>query len=293
MLIKFLSKYSFFIVMHKLILYVWILLGLSSCFRHYIYTEKEIKQHYDTLGFKPTYKTLKIADTTLFYASFGQDTSQALLFIHGAPGRWDGWGKQTDDTSLHDKFHLLVPDRPGYGKSFVKKKYRRVELNKQVELLMKVVAENKSNKKAILVGRSYGAPIAAYMAYKYPERFEKIIMIAPAVDPKAEKFFKFSKYGKWYLVRKLLPNGLNTATDEKYAHIKELENIEHIWAQLKLNVSVFYGGNDWVLSPENYAYAKKMMGEDKTKKYYFIPEAGHRISISHPELIKKEILEKN
>ncbi len=265
---------------------------LSSCFRPYIFTEKEIREHYDTLGFKPTYKTLKIKDTTLFFASFGRDTLQPMLFIHGAPGRWDGWGRQIDDTSFHSKFHLLVPDRPGYGKSYVKKKYKRVDLNKQTDILIKVLDENKSGKKAILVSRSYGSPIAANMAFRYPDKFEKILMVAPAINPDAEKFFKFSRFGKWFLVRKLLPNGLNTATDEKYAHVAELKKIVPIWSKLDLPVIVFYGGRDWIVSPENFEFAKKMMGENKNKKYYFIPEAGHRISISHPELIKKAILDK-
>jgi pimeloyl-ACP methyl ester carboxylesterase len=278
-------KYCFFLVSFSLI--------LSSCFRPYINTEKEIKKHYDSLSFRPSYKIIKSADTTLFVATFGADTSQAILFIHGAPGRWDGWARQIDDTSFHSKFQLLVPDRPGYGKSFVKRKHRRVELEKQEAILMKVLALNKSNKKAILVTRSYGSPIGAYMAYKHPEKFEKILMIAPAMDPGAEKFFNFSKYGKWKLVRMILPSGLNTATDEKYAHVAELKSIEYIWSKLQIPVTVMYGGKDWIVSPENFTFAKKNMGEGPTRKYVFIPEAGHRISISHPKLVKIEILGKS
>jgi pimeloyl-ACP methyl ester carboxylesterase len=269
------------------------MLILSSCFRRYIHTEKEIKKHYDTLSFRPMYKTLKAADTTLFVATFGTDTSQAILFIHGAPGRWDGWAKQIDDTSYHSKYQLLVPDRPGYGKSYVKRKYRRVDIEKQEALLMKVLDLNKSNKKVILVTRSYGSPIGAYMAFKHPEKFEKILMLAPAIDPAAEKFFNFSKYGKWRIVRMLLPKGLNTATDEKYAHVKELKKIEPIWAKLQVPIIVMYGGKDWVVSPENFEYAKKSIGEGPRKKYIFIPDAGHRINISHPNLVKEVILEKS
>jgi pimeloyl-ACP methyl ester carboxylesterase len=262
----------------------------SSCLRGYINTEREIKKHFKTLSFKPTYKVIKEPKSQLFVATFGADTLQPIIFIHGAPGRWDGWFKQVDDTSLHTKFQLLVPDRPGYGKSFVKKKYKIVDLEKQVALLEKALELNKSGKKAILVGRSYGAPIGAYMAYKNPEKYQSLIMVAPAMNPNAEKFFKFSKYGKWPLVRVLLPKRLNTATDEKYAHIDDLKSMEHIWENLKLPVTTFYGGKDWVVSPENFEYAKAKMGTDSSKKYVFIPEAGHRISMSHPELIKAEII---
>ena len=71
---------------------------LSSCFKKYIVTEKEIKQHYDTLAFKPNYKIQKGIDYKLFTATFGVDTLQPILFIHGAPGRWEGFRKQFCET---------------------------------------------------------------------------------------------------------------------------------------------------------------------------------------------------
>jgi hypothetical protein len=51
-----------------------------------------------------------------------------------------------------------------------------------------------------------------------------------------------------------------------------------------------YGGKDWVVTPENFDYAKRKIGSDSTKKYIFIAEAGHRISRSHAELLKSEIV---
>ncbi|HLO43860.1 MAG TPA: alpha/beta hydrolase [Leadbetterella sp.] len=274
----------------KLLGLLFIGLCLSSCFKKYIVTEKEIRQHYDTLAFKPNYKVQKGADYKLFTASFGVDTLQPILFIHGAPGRWEGFRKQLDDTSFHSKYHLLAPDRPGYGFSYYKKKYRKATIEKQAELLEKTLELNKSDKKPIIVSRSYGAPIGAYMVAQNPERFEKLIMMAPAIDPDAEKFFKFSKYGKWPVLRWIIPNRFVTATDEKYDHIAELRRIEPIWNKISIPTIIMYGGKDWVVTPENFEYAKRKIGIDSTKKYIFIPEAGHRISRSHSELLKQEIM---
>ena len=263
---------------------------LSSCFKKYIVTEKEIRQHYDTLEFKPNYKIQKGLDYKLYTATFGVDTLQPILFIHGAPGRWEGFRKQLDDVSFHSKYHLLAPDRPGYGFSYFKKKYKKVSIEKQAELLEKTLELNKSGQKPIIVCRSYGAPIGAYMVAQNPDKYEKLIMMAPAIDPEAEKFFKFSKYGKWPVLRWFIPNRFVTATDEKYDHIKELRRIEPIWEKIKIPTVVMYGGKDWVVTPENFEYAKRRIGMDSTKKYIFIPEAGHRISRSHAELLKQEIV---
>jgi pimeloyl-ACP methyl ester carboxylesterase len=265
-------------------------LTLNSCFKKYIVTEKEIKKHYDTLSFKPNYKIQKSLDYKLFTATFGQDTLQPIIFIHGAPGRWEGFRKQLDDTFYHSKYHLLASDRPGYGFSYYKKKHKKVSIEKQAELLEKTLELNKSNKKPIIVSRSYGAPIGAYMVAKNPDKYAKLIMMAPAIDPDAEKFFKFSKYGKWPILSWFIPNRFVTATDEKFDHIKELKGIEAIWTKIPIPTVVMYGGKDWVVSPENFEYAKRKLGEDSIRKYIFIPEAGHRISRSHAELLKQEII---
>ncbi|MCP9769976.1 alpha/beta hydrolase [Lacihabitans sp. LS3-19] len=263
---------------------------LSSCFKKYIVTEKEIKQHYDTLGFKPNYKVQKGLDYKLFTATFGLDTLQPILFIHGAPGRWEGYRKQLDDTFYHSKYHLLAPDRPGYGFSYYKKKHKKVSIEKQAQLLEKTFELNLSDKKPIIVTRSYGAPIGAYMVAKNPEKYAKLIMMAPAIDPDNEKFFKFTKYGKWPVLRWFIPNRFVTATDEKYDHVKELRAMEDIWGKITIPTVVMYGGKDWVVTTENFEYAKKKLPSDSTKTFIFIPEAGHRISRSHAELLKEEIV---
>ncbi len=274
----------------NLIGFVLLLVFQSSCFKKYIVTEKEIKQHYDTLSFKPNYKIQKGIDYQLYTATFGVDTLQPILFIHGAPGRWEGFRKQLDDVSFHSKYHLLAPDRPGYGFSYYKNKHKKVTIEKQASLLFKTLELNKSDKKAIIVSRSYGAPIGAYMVAQNPDKYEKLIMMAPAIDPESEKFFKFSKYGKWPVLRWFIPNRFVTATDEKYDHVEELRRIEPIWEKIKIPTIVMYGGKDWVVTPENFEYAKRRIGMDSTKKYIFIPEAGHRISRSHAELLKQEIV---
>lgn len=275
----------------RLVLLLLITVSTSACFKKYIVTEKEIRKHYDTLSFKPDYRIQKGENFRLYTATFGADTLPPVLFIHGAPGRWEGFNKQLDDTSLHSRFHLLAPDRPGYGFSWYRRKHRKVTIEKQAELIEKLLELNRSGKKAILVSRSYGAPVAAYMASINPEKYSRLIMMAPAIDPDNEKFFKFSKYGKWPVLRWFLPRRFVTASFEKYDHIEELRRIEPIWETIKIPTVVMYGGRDWVVTPENFEFAKRKMGDGRHMTYIFIPEAGHRISRSHSELLKEHIVQ--
>lgn len=261
----------------------------ASCFKKYIVTEKEIKVHYDSLSFKPDYKIVEGNRFSIFTANFGSDSLPLVLMLHGAPGRWEGFRKQLDDSTFHSKYHLMAPDRPGYGKSYYKRKYRKTNITKQAELLLEVLKLNKSESKPILIGRSYGAPVAAYMAYKNPEKFSKLILMSPAVNPAAEKFFWFSKYGKWPPIRWIIPKRMKTATDEKVDHVKELCDLEPIWDQIITPTVLMYGGRDWVVSKENFEYVKQRINPQYLKEVIFIPDGGHRISRSHADVLKRVI----
>ncbi len=272
--------------------FIFIFLSLSiiftSCFSRWILTEKELKTHYTNRVSKPLFHVIENDTTKLHYVTFGVDTAQPVLFVHGAPGSWDGYLNLLDDSLLQHKFHLISVDRPGYGKSQKRPKKNLYSLEEQAKSIIFALKSNHSNKKAIVIGRSYGAPVAAKLAAMYPNKIEKIILLSPAIDPDTEKFWWFSKLGKVFLVRWFLPERMNTATDEKYAHIKELKILKNDWKKIQSDVTVMVGGKDWIVDTTNFSFAKKML-IGKNAKFIFIPESGHLISSSRPDLVKKEI----
>jgi len=260
----------------------------ASCFNRWILTEKELKNHYADRVSKPLFHFIENDSTKLYYATFGFDTAQPVLFVHGAPGSWDSYLNLLDDTLLQHNFHLISVDRPGYGKSQKRPKKKVYSLEEQAKSIILALKSNHSNKKAIIIGRSYGAPVAAKLAVMYPDKIEKIVLLSPAIDPDTEKFWWFSNLGKLFLVRWFLPERMNTATDEKYAHIKELKILKNDWKKIQSDVTVMAGGKDWIVDTTNFSFAKKML-IGKNAKFIFIPESGHLISSSRPDLVKKEI----
>lgn len=272
--------------------FVFIFLCLSvifvSCFSRWILTEKELKIHYSEKVSKPLFHVIENDSTKLHFVTFGVDTAQPVLFVHGAPGSWDGYLNLLDDSLLQNNFHLISVDRPGYGKSQKRPKKKLYSLEEQAKSIILALKSNNSYKKAIVIGRSYGAPVAAKLAAMYPDKIEKIILLSPAIDPETEKFWWFSKLGKVFLVRWFLPERMNTATDEKYAHVKELKILKNDWKNIQSDVTVMAGGKDWIVDTTNFSFAKKML-IGKNAKFIFIPESGHLISSSRPDLVKKEI----
>lgn len=280
--------------MKKSILYILCLccpILLSSCFAKYRTTAREVRKHYAHVP-KPTLQCIKNDTLCIQVASTGSDTLPMLLLIHGAPGAWWGYMNMLDDTLLQKKFHIVSVDRPGYGNSWLKRRKPVSSIEKQAQCLLSVFELNHSKEPAIVLGRSYGAPIAAAMAAMRPEEVKQLIMVSPVIDPEKEKFYWFSKYGRNRLVQLFLPREFNTATAEKYEHSGELRKMLPIWEKLTMPVVVIQGGNDWIGDPVNIEFAKRNIPSLRSQ-YITLPKAGHMLTYSHLNMIRQLILATN
>ncbi|WP_025761338.1 alpha/beta fold hydrolase [Dyadobacter tibetensis] len=262
-----------------------------SCFRSYIITEKDVRKHYAHKPVRPTNTIIKNDTLSLGLASVGADTLPMLLLIHGAPGSCWGYMNIMDDPELSKRFHIVSVDRLGYGKSRMKKIKTVTSIETHARALLPILEMNKSGRKITVLGRSYGAPIAATLVSLMPDHFKELIMVSPVIDPEREKFYWFSKWGRMSVIQWFLPTSFNAATAEKYSHADELKKILPVWERLSIPTTVIQGGNDWISDPANIDFAKKHI---KVKKAQFIllNNAGHMITYTHMAMIK-EMLMKN
>jgi pimeloyl-ACP methyl ester carboxylesterase len=249
-------------------------------------SEKDIRRHYEDKSVKPTYFTIKNDSVELFCATTGNDTLPPLLLIHGAPGAWYSGMGILDDTDLQKKFQIISVDRPGYHYSkFKGKKKALTSIRMQAIAIHEGMRLNRSHTKGILYGTSYGAPIAAEMALKYPNEFNHLVMVGGAIDPNHEKFWWFHKFARSTLVRLFLPRFINTATDEKFAHVEELRKLLPYWKNINIPVTVMQGSEDNIVPTANFDFAKKEF-EGKSSEFIMVPGAGHLLRRSNPEVIK-------
>ena len=148
---------------------------------------------------------------------------------------------------------------------------------------------NRSREKGIILGSSYGAPIALEIAVQHPEKFHHLFLLAPAIDPDKEKFWWFHKYIRRGPIHWFMPRFLKTATDEKFAHVKELHKLEPLWQQLSIPVTMIQGGTDNIVDPSNLDFAKKQL-EGKQAEFIYLPEAGHLLRFHEPKLLRESLL---
>lgn len=275
--------------LRSVVFFLFLSASLSSCFSRYIISAKEVRRHYADKKVKPTEIFIRNDTLSLCIASIGADTLPMLLLIHGAPGSLWGYMNLMDDADLQKHFHIVSVDRVGYGKSRLKKKRFVTSIATQANALLPVFNLNKSDEKVIVLGRSYGAPIAAKLASLASDKVKELIMISPVIDPDKEKFYWFSKWGRNSLVQLFLPGSFNTATAEKYSHADELRKLLPVWENLRVPTTVIQGGNDWIADPANIEFAKKHI-KSKRAQYIFLYNAGHMITFSHATMIKEMLL---
>jgi pimeloyl-ACP methyl ester carboxylesterase len=265
----------------------------SGCFllNRYMKTDQELAEHYQGQLVQPVYRNTTYQGKHLHYAVISRcDTLPLLVMVHGAPGAWYGYMNLTDDSLLQQNFRIVAVDRIGYGKSDYGKEELSVEV--QARAIQSVIKkENLTGKKVYLLGRSYGAPIAAWLAIHDPESYEKLVMVSPVIDPDREKFYWFSELGRTAFVQWMLPEMLNVATREKFGHQNEMRRMLPEWSKLNTPTYVLVGEEDNVADTANFSFARRHL-VNCPAVFMKLRNTGHQITRQQPELIKDLLLAK-
>ena len=141
----------------------------------------------------------------------------------------------------------------------------------------------------IVVGHSYGGPVAAALAMYYPEKVNQLILLAPAIDPYNEKAFKFNRVLNSFLVRWILSPSIKVAMDEKLNHEEALMELMNDWDEIKCPVTIMHGKKDWIVPIENVAFLEEKLSN--TTLEVITPEKMSHIMIwTDYEVVKELIL---
>jgi len=264
-----------------------VLMLVSGCFRRFRMTEADLNKYYQTHAPRPESREQIDGKHRIHWVQSGSDTLPLLLLVHGAPGSWYGYINFLSDSTLLQHFALASVDRPGYNKSRPGGKV--LSIARQAELIS-LIFRGDSTRPVYLMGRSYGAPIAAYLAAKFPNQVKGLMLIAPAASPDHEKFWWFSPILKYPPIRWLFPSPIKTASDEKYAHRRELRKMLPYWSQIKCPTHILQGKSDFIVKPINAQFVDSLL-VSAPHKLTFLDETGHLITREKPWLVKEKMLQ--
>jgi len=267
-------------------------LAVASChFPVRVLSDEQIAKHYANRPTKPQLKYINYKNFHVHHAVVGDSTKPLLLIIHGAPGAWYSSMKLLDDSNMQKNFRMVSVDRVGFGKS----NYGVSEpsLQAHVRYIEKIVKEYNKDGKIFLMGSSYGAPIAASFAMQHPNLVEELYLISPVIDPSKEKLFWFSYVGKLAFVSMMIPEYLNVAGDEKFAHCRQLRRLKPHWGEITCKTYVFMGEKDNLASLGNLDFARKKLVNAKDPEFYLLPNTSHTIIYQRPDLLISFLLKRN
>lgn len=210
-------------------------------------------------------------------------TLSTIIFIHGSIGAATDFKAYLIDKDLNKKANLIAYDRVGYGVDNAGNVQESIAFETE---LLNSLTKDYNLSKTILVGYSYGGPIALASKKKY----KKIVLLAPAVYSKVEPMPWALNLYKWKATRWLVPEIWKSASKEKLSHKIDLEQFENNWNTNPSKIISIHGDSDWIVPYENSLYLK-----DKFSLQQFelvtLPGAGHGLVWSHFKNIKTVLLQ--
>lgn len=151
------------------------------------------------------------------------DATWKVVIITGTPSWSEYWAPTI--AGLPSTRELIVADRPGFAESEPVGAVRDLRL--QAEALSPML-EAREGQRVLLVGQSFGAPVATLMAERYPDQIDAVVLVSAYFGdrgPTARRMF-----GAGRLVHGLLPRDFRNSISEMVA---QTDQLPAVWTALR------------------------------------------------------------
>lgn len=240
------------------------------------------------------------------YQVFGK--GKPFLILHGWGSASDRWIKEAEIISekglAHEGFKVIIPDLPGFGLSDkLERPWTVNDYVKWFEEFTKTINVETFH----LLGYSFGGALAAKIAVKYPQRVQKLFLVAAAIVrkkttqknlyAKIAKFIKLFYFFPYYrLFRKAVYKFIIKKSDYVYTEgiMKETylnvisDDISFHLSFIKIPVVIIWGDKDQSVPIENAHFINEKI---KKSKLVVIPNADHLMHKQIPEILAEKIIE--
>ncbi len=193
---------------------------------------------------------------TLEALAVGPRDGTPVLFIHGSPGSWDNY---LDVIEGLPEFRLIFFDRPGFGNT---KPLESLPDLKEQAGAARAVLDHFSNQPALVVGHSYGGPIALELGLQNSRHVRALILLGASVDPELEEL-------RWYnyltsVLEFMIPGALVRSNDEMLPLRNQLQaqkrEIQSAEPDALPPIYVMHGSDDGLVPVENVNYIYDLPG---------------------------------
>jgi pimeloyl-ACP methyl ester carboxylesterase len=164
------------------------------------------------------------------------DATWKVVIVTGTPSWSEYWAPTI--AALPQTREMIVADRPGFRTSEPQDAVR--DLAKQADALAPML-QAREGQRVLLVGQSFGAPVATLMAQRYPDQVDAVVLVSAYFGdrgPTARRMF-----GAGRIFHGMLPRDLKNSISEVTA---QTEQLPAVWTALRglRQPIVFVHGDD-------------------------------------------------
>ena len=190
------------------------------------------------------------------------------------------------------EYPVFAPDLPGHGRS--DKPERTLSIPELAEAL-RAWMDAVGLRRVAFLANSMGCQVVADLAVRYPERTDRLILLAPTLDPEAHtvrqqlpRLLRAGAADRASLPPLLIADYLRTRPRRLVKELKEMfaDRIEEKLPEVKAPAMVVRGERDPVI-PQGWAEeAARLLGTDRL---VVIPDAGHAVNYSAADELMRRI----
>lgn len=174
-----------------------------------------------------------------------------IVIITGTPSWSEYWAPVI--AALPPNREIIVADRPGFRSSEPDGAVR--DLAKQADALAAML-QVRAGERVLLVGQSFGAPVATLMASRYPNQVQALVLMSPYFGDRGPTANRMIGAGR--LFHAILPRDMRNSITEVVAQTDQLPSVWQALRSLRQPV-IFVHGDDDTFVP--YAASQRIAAE--------------------------------
>jgi pimeloyl-ACP methyl ester carboxylesterase len=165
------------------------------------------------------------------------DATWKIVILTGTPSWNEFWAPTI--AAAPESREVVVANRPGFRDSDPAEAV--TDLNQQVEALAPML-QTRPGERVLLIGQSFGAPIATLMAARYPERIQAVVLVSPYFGDRGPTARRLVSVGG--VVRGILPRDLKNAISEMRSQNPQLPAVWTALRQIQQPLVFLHGDAD-------------------------------------------------
>lgn len=222
----------------------------------------------------------------LAFFRYGDPEGRRVIFLHGTPGTSIAWYLML--AQMPDGFEIIAVDRPGWGGT----KPRKVlpSLSEQAKALAPLL-HTPGREPPIVVGWSYGGPVAAQTAIEFPDKVGGLLMVAASLDPQLEKTYFIQYLGR--ALAWVIPNHWDHANKELMHLEQQLAELQQQLPTITQDIEIIHGTADELVPYANVDYMRKAFKNAARVDVQTIENGIHHLPVFATEHIWTALLRLN